>query len=172
MIEVTVAVHDAVDGTVAERAEILDEFAGFAVVATRVDDQQTVGTPHDSDVQIEAAVAAAEAVVADLVPYRTHRAVFHIVSAGMPEMLEVEAARRVLEECALGAEIAKVHAPDTWFMKGGTTAPTLRHTLVGNTFTGARRIGKQIILDTRSRRAARAPSRHVGARPRRRHGGR
>ncbi len=66
----------------------------------------------------------------------------------MPEILEVEAARRVLEARALGREIAKVHAPDTWFMKRGTTAPALRHALVGNHFTAARRRGKQIVLDT------------------------
>ena len=34
-------------------------------------------------------------------------------------------------------------------MKRGTTAPALRHALVGNAFTAARRRGKQIILDTR-----------------------
>ena len=67
----------------------------------------------------------------------------------MPEILEVEAARKVLEARALGREIAKVHAPDTWFMKRGTTAPALRHALVGNAFTAARRRGKQIVLDTR-----------------------
>ncbi len=67
----------------------------------------------------------------------------------MPEILEVEAARKVLEACALDREIVKVYAPDTWFMKRGTTAPALRHALVGNAFTAARRIGKQIILDTR-----------------------
>jgi formamidopyrimidine-DNA glycosylase len=67
----------------------------------------------------------------------------------VPEILEVEAARKVLEARALDREIAKVHAPDTWFMKRGTTAPALRHALVGNTFTAARRRGKQIVLDTR-----------------------
>jgi formamidopyrimidine-DNA glycosylase len=66
----------------------------------------------------------------------------------VPEILEVEAARRVLEARALNREIAKVHAPDTWFMKRGTTAPALRHALVGNAFTAARRRGKQIVLDT------------------------
>jgi formamidopyrimidine-DNA glycosylase len=66
----------------------------------------------------------------------------------MPEILEVEAARRVLEARALNREIARVHAPDTWFMKRGTTAPALRHALVGNAFTAARRRGKQIVLDT------------------------
>src|SRR4051812_25914996 len=66
----------------------------------------------------------------------------------MPEILEVEAARVVLAANALNREIAKVHAPDTWFMKRGTTAAALRHALKGNAFTGARRIGKQIIMDT------------------------
>jgi formamidopyrimidine-DNA glycosylase len=67
----------------------------------------------------------------------------------MPEILEVEAARRVLEARALGREIATVHAPDLWFLKRGTTPVALRHALVGNAFTAARRRGKQIVLDTR-----------------------
>lgn len=66
----------------------------------------------------------------------------------MPEILEVEAARAVLETYALDREIARVHAPDAWFLKRGTTAAALRHALVGNRFTGARRIGKQLLLDT------------------------
>jgi formamidopyrimidine-DNA glycosylase len=60
----------------------------------------------------------------------------------------VEAARRVLEARALGRDIAKVYAPDGWFLKRGTSAPALRHALVGNRFTAARRRGKQIVLDT------------------------
>jgi formamidopyrimidine-DNA glycosylase len=67
----------------------------------------------------------------------------------VPEILEVEEARRVLEACALDREITTVHAPDTWFMKRGTTAAALRHALVGNAFTAARRRGKQLFLDTR-----------------------
>jgi len=66
----------------------------------------------------------------------------------VPEILEVEAARAVLAEHALGREVVKVHAPDTWFLKRGTTAASLRHALVGNEFTAARRRGKQIVLDT------------------------
>ena len=66
----------------------------------------------------------------------------------MPEILEVEAARKVLDARALDREIVRVHAPDTWFLKRGTTAPALRHALVGNRFTAARRRGKQIVLDT------------------------
>lgn len=67
----------------------------------------------------------------------------------MPEILEVEAARAVLAAHALNREIVKVHAPDTWFMKRGTTGAALRHALNGNAFTAARRIGKQIVMDTR-----------------------
>jgi formamidopyrimidine-DNA glycosylase len=66
----------------------------------------------------------------------------------VPEVLEVEAARQVLASCALDREIARVHAPDAWFLKRGTTANALRHALIGNQFTRARRIGKQILLDT------------------------
>jgi formamidopyrimidine-DNA glycosylase len=66
----------------------------------------------------------------------------------VPEILEVEAARVVLDARALGREIARVHAPDAWFLKRGTTAAALRHALIGSSFTAARRIGKQIVLDT------------------------
>ncbi|MGO9875890.1 MAG: DNA-formamidopyrimidine glycosylase family protein [Acidimicrobiia bacterium] len=66
----------------------------------------------------------------------------------MPEVLEVEAARAVLSGYALDREITRVHAPDGWFLKRGTTAGALRHALIGNQFTQARRIGKQIVLDT------------------------
>jgi formamidopyrimidine-DNA glycosylase len=66
----------------------------------------------------------------------------------VPEILEVEAARRVLDAHALDREIARVHAPDTWFLKRGTTPAALRHALIGNRFTAARRTGKQIVLDT------------------------
>ena len=66
----------------------------------------------------------------------------------MPEILEVEAARAVLGAHALDREITRVHAPDAWFLKRGTTAAALRHALVGNGFTAARRTGKQIFLDT------------------------
>jgi formamidopyrimidine-DNA glycosylase len=66
----------------------------------------------------------------------------------VPEILEVEAARQVLAARALDREIARVHAPDAWFLKRGTTAAALRHALVGAAFVAARRIGKQIVLDT------------------------
>jgi formamidopyrimidine-DNA glycosylase len=67
----------------------------------------------------------------------------------MPEILEVEAARQVLEARALEREITKVYAPDLWVLKRGTTPAALRHALIGNAFTAARRRGKQIVLDTR-----------------------
>lgn len=67
----------------------------------------------------------------------------------MPEILEVDAARVVLQRHALRRVITKVHAPDAWFLKRGTTAAALRHALVGNAFTSARRRGKQLYLDTR-----------------------
>ena len=54
-----------------------------------------------------------------------------------------------MRSTALEREIAKVHAPDAWFLKRGTTAAALRHALVGNAFTAARRRGKQIVLDTK-----------------------
>ena len=41
----------------------------------------------------------------------------------------------VLEARALDREIARVYAPDAWFLKRGTTAAALRHALVGNRFT-------------------------------------
>lgn len=66
----------------------------------------------------------------------------------MPEILEVETARAVLAGRALGREIAAVHAPDAWFLKRGTTSEAVEAALVGTWFTGARRRGKSIVLDT------------------------
>ena len=50
----------------------------------------------------------------------------------VPEILEVEAARAVLEARALDREIAAVHAPDAWFLKRGTTPEAVTHALLGN----------------------------------------
>jgi formamidopyrimidine-DNA glycosylase len=66
----------------------------------------------------------------------------------MPEILEVEAARAVLEERALDRRIASVYAPDSWFIKRGASPRTLKSALVDNRFTAARRRGKLILLDT------------------------
>lgn len=64
----------------------------------------------------------------------------------MPELPEVEFYRRLATE-TLSRPIAGVDAPDAWYLKGGTTAPRLRRTLKGRTFTAARRIGKLLLLD-------------------------
>lgn len=64
----------------------------------------------------------------------------------MPELPEVEA-YRVLAEQALGRTVAKVDAPDDWFLKRGLTARAVGKALKGRRFAGARRIGKLLLLD-------------------------
>ena len=54
----------------------------------------------------------------------------------------------MLEARALDREIASVYAPDTWFLKRGTTPEGVTHALVGNQFTAARRRGKSMFVDT------------------------
>ena len=66
----------------------------------------------------------------------------------MPELLEVEAARVVLEARALGRRIAAVEAPDAWYLKRGLTAPAIHDALVGRKLSAARRTGKQMLIDT------------------------
>lgn len=66
----------------------------------------------------------------------------------MPEGIEVEQARRLIEQRALGREIATVDAPDAWYLKRGATAPVLKVALSGHSFTAARRRGKLLLLDT------------------------
>src|SRR5258708_2278126 len=68
----------------------------------------------------------------------------------MPEILEVETARALLDAHALDREIAKVHAPDSWFLKRGLTPPAVRAALKGQSFTHARRRGKLILVDISS----------------------
>jgi formamidopyrimidine-DNA glycosylase len=65
----------------------------------------------------------------------------------MPEMIEVEQYRRVAD-LAVGRTITRVDAPDDWYLKGGTTARSLRALVRGATVTGTRRIGKLLLLDT------------------------
>jgi formamidopyrimidine-DNA glycosylase len=62
-------------------------------------------------------------------------------------MIEVEYYRRVAER-TLGRTITRVHAPDDWYLKGGTTATAIRRTLRDATVTGTRRIGKLLLLET------------------------
>jgi formamidopyrimidine-DNA glycosylase len=66
----------------------------------------------------------------------------------MPEIIEVEAARRLIEARALQREIASVFAPDDWFLKRGLTPPAARSALTGRTLTAARRRGKLMLVDT------------------------
>lgn len=68
----------------------------------------------------------------------------------MPEMLEAEAARALIAERALDREIAKVHAPDAWFLKRGLTPRAARSILPGLGLTAARRRGKLLLVDTAS----------------------
>lgn len=63
-------------------------------------------------------------------------------------MLEVESARRLLEARALGRTVARVDAPDPWFVKRGATPAMLRSALRARTLSAARRIGKQLLVDT------------------------
>jgi formamidopyrimidine-DNA glycosylase len=65
----------------------------------------------------------------------------------MPEMIEVEDYRRVAER-TVGRTVRRVDAPDDWYLKGDTTARTLRATVTGRTIAGTRRIGKLLLLDT------------------------
>ena len=66
----------------------------------------------------------------------------------MPEGIEVEQARRLIEQRALGREIAGIEAPDAWYLKRGVTAPALMAALTGRRLTAARRRGKLLLLDT------------------------
>jgi formamidopyrimidine-DNA glycosylase len=62
-------------------------------------------------------------------------------------MIEIEYYRRVAER-TVGRVVERVHAPDAWYLKGGTTSAALRRVLRGATVTDARRIGKLLLLDT------------------------
>ena len=66
----------------------------------------------------------------------------------MPEMLEAETARALIAQRALHREIAKVYAPDAWFLKRGLTAPAVRAALKGRALVDARRRGKLLLVDT------------------------
>ena len=70
------------------------------------------------------------------------------MTPAVPEMLEAEAARALIAERALDREIAKVHAPDSWFLKRGLTPRAARTILPGLRLTAARRRGKLLLIDT------------------------
>jgi formamidopyrimidine-DNA glycosylase len=65
----------------------------------------------------------------------------------VPELPEVEA-YRTLAEKALRRTIAEVHAPDDWILKRGLTPEEVVAALPGHRLVAARRIGKQLLLDT------------------------
>ena len=75
----------------------------------------------------------------------------------MPEILEAEEARRLIEARALGRRIETVDAPDAWFLKRGLTPRALRAALPGRRLVEARRRGKLILLDTSGVGRARTP---------------
>jgi formamidopyrimidine-DNA glycosylase len=66
----------------------------------------------------------------------------------VPELVEIEAYRRLAEAKALDRAIVEVVAPDAWWLKGGLTAGALSDALVGRSFTTARRTGKRLMLET------------------------
>ena len=66
-------------------------------------------------------------------------------TVGVPELVEVEIYRQVAER-ALHRVVHSVDAHDSWFLKHGTTAEDLGHSLIGNVFTGALRRGKLLTL--------------------------
>ncbi|MEX1006944.1 MAG: DNA-formamidopyrimidine glycosylase family protein [Acidimicrobiia bacterium] len=66
----------------------------------------------------------------------------------MPEILEVESARKLIGVRGLHRTIEKVHAPDAWFLKRGLTPRAVRAALRGLELTTARRRGKLILVDT------------------------
>jgi len=66
----------------------------------------------------------------------------------VPEILEVEEARHLIETRALDRTIATVDAPDAWYLKRGLTGEVIGRVLPGRRFTGARRRGKLLLLDT------------------------
>ena len=64
----------------------------------------------------------------------------------MPELVEVEAYRR-LAEGVVGRTVAEVVAPDAWYLKRGLDGATAEAVLRGATVVGTRRIGKLLMLD-------------------------
>jgi formamidopyrimidine-DNA glycosylase len=82
--------------------------------------------------------------------------------ARMPELAEVEAYRS-LAETALHRQIARVAAPDSWYLKGGLDAGSISSVLVGRTFVAARRIGKLLLLDTDAPDKPEAPDAEPGS---------
>lgn len=64
----------------------------------------------------------------------------------MPELIEVEAYRRLAER-AVGRTIEGVQAPDGWYLKRGLSVRGLRAATLGREIAGARRVGKLLLID-------------------------
>ena len=64
----------------------------------------------------------------------------------VPELIEVELYRRLATQ-VVGRRITSVRASDSYYLKGGVTAPILRRVMVGASIQAARRIGKLVLLD-------------------------
>ena len=62
-------------------------------------------------------------------------------------MLEAELYRRTAER-ALRREVTEVYAPDAWTLKRGLTPAVAADALTGRRLVAARRIGKELLLDT------------------------
>ncbi len=65
----------------------------------------------------------------------------------MPEILEIEAYRRLAEK-VVGRVVSEVLAPDHWYVKGGVTPEDLVENLKNRRFTKVRRKGKLLLLDS------------------------
>jgi formamidopyrimidine-DNA glycosylase len=66
----------------------------------------------------------------------------------VPELLEAEQARALIEARALGRPIARVDAPDAWFLKRGLTPTGVKRALRDRELVAARRLGKLLLVDT------------------------
>jgi len=66
----------------------------------------------------------------------------------VPELLEVEQARALIEARGLERRIARVEAPDAWFLKRGLTPAGVKRALRGRELVTARRRGKLLLVDT------------------------
>lgn len=71
----------------------------------------------------------------------------------MPEILEVEAYRRLAEE-VVGLEVVAAEVPDAWFVKGGASTAQVADAVVGGVVRSTRRHGKLLLLDLGPERPA------------------
>ncbi len=64
----------------------------------------------------------------------------------MPEILEVERYAQLAAR-TIGRRVARVDAPDAWYLKHGADANAVRSVATGATVSDVRRIGKLLLLD-------------------------